>query len=134
MQPKPISEPASAALHQFAGRHLLATYVGCDQHILASAQKCLNALRKAVTATGAHILSDNVYEFSNGAVTAILLLAESHASIHTYPEHRSCFIDFFSCGPCDFQAMDAILRRELKPSEVVFQIVERGSPSRSGCV
>jgi len=120
------SKATSDSRHQFFGRHLLASYLDCDSQALISSQICLNVLRKAVLATGAHILSDTVHQFPNGAVTAVLLLAESHASIHTYPEHHSCFIDFFSCGTCDFESLDAILREELRPREVIFEIVERG--------
>jgi S-adenosylmethionine decarboxylase proenzyme len=116
--------------HQFFGRHLLASYIDCKTEILTDSKACLEALRKAVLATGAHILSNAVHEFPNGAVTIVLLLSESHASIHTYPEHRSCFIDFFSCGNCDFRALDTILREELSPGEVVFEIVARGADNR----
>ncbi len=120
------SQPTNDQRHHFFGRHLLASYIDCQAQILTDSQACLSALRRAVLATGAHILTDTVHEFPNGAVTAVLLLSESHASIHTYPEHRSCFIDFFSCGDCDFRALDAILREELKPGKVDFDVVARG--------
>ena len=52
-------------------------------------------------------------------MTLVALLSESHASIHTYPEHNSCFVDLFTCG-LSFHAerFDAVMRAYLSPSQV----------------
>jgi S-adenosylmethionine decarboxylase len=105
---------------------MLASYYDCDKHVVSDATLCLSALRKAAAASGVTVVGENVHHFPNGAVTAILLLAESHASIHTYPEHRSCFIDFFTCGTGSAEEFDAVLKSELKPERSDIKIVERG--------
>ncbi|CAN5352552.1 adenosylmethionine decarboxylase [soil metagenome] len=112
--------------HNFAGRHLLASYFDCDETAISDAQRCLTALRNAASASGVTVVSENIHHFPNGAVTAVLLLAESHASIHTYPEHRSCFIDFFTCGAGNIEKFDAVLKSELKPTHTDVRIVDRG--------
>ncbi|MFN8550970.1 MAG: S-adenosylmethionine decarboxylase [Candidatus Obscuribacterales bacterium] len=95
MQLSSKQEVSNLQQHEFAGRHMLASYFNCDESTIKDAQRCLAALRNAAAAGGVNVVAENVHHFPNGAVTAILLLAESHASIHTYPEHRSCFIDFY---------------------------------------
>jgi S-adenosylmethionine/arginine decarboxylase-like enzyme len=72
-------------------------------------------------------------------MTAVLLLAESHASIHTYPEHQACFVDLFTCGrACSAERFDAVLRQYLRPASVQRRTmlrhadgVEEASPSGS---
>jgi S-adenosylmethionine decarboxylase len=112
--------------HRFAGRHMLASYFDCDEHVVSDATLCLAALKKAASASGVTVVAENVHHFPNGAVTAILLLAESHASIHTYPEHCSCFIDFFTCGAGSVETFDSVLKSELRPARTDINIVERG--------
>lgn len=122
------SEPEVTNLkhHEFAGRHMLASYFNCAEVVVKDAQRCLTALRNAAVASGVNVVGEKVHHFPNGAVTAILLLAESHASVHTYPEHRSCFIDFFTCGAGDIEEFDRVLKNELKPESFDVKIVERG--------
>ena len=59
-------------------------------------------------------------------VTGIVVIAESHISIHTYPEHRSFALDIFSCK--DFEYYDAIqeILREFQPMKMSFNIIQRG--------
>jgi S-adenosylmethionine decarboxylase len=55
----------------------------------------------AVRAGGGHVLDASHVTFPNGAVTLVLILAESHLSIHTWPEENLIAIDLFSCGAID---------------------------------
>ncbi len=60
------------------------------------------ALREAAEAAGATILHGHFHHFSpNGGVSGVLVLAESHISIHTWPERDFASIDIFMCGACD---------------------------------
>lgn len=129
MQSSSASHVPSAKEHKFSGRHLLASYFDCDRTVVSNAARCLGALREAARACRVTIVSENCHHFPNGAVTAILLLAESHASIHTYPEHNSCFVDFFSCGDSDIAQFDRILQSTLKPQQAEVKIFERGFDS-----
>lgn len=110
----------------FSGRHLLASYSECDAAVLADVDRLGAALRAAVSASGATLLKSVEHIFPPHGFTAVALLSESHASIHTYPEHNACFVDFFTCGKhCDVEAFDAELRRQLRPRKVSLKIVER---------
>ena len=55
----------------------------------------------AVRAGGGHVLDTSHVIFPNGAITLVLILAESHLSIHTWPEENLIAIDLFSCGAID---------------------------------
>jgi len=112
--------------YEFFGRHLLASYVGCDPVALADQRGLMIALRDAVSASGATLLGELSHQFSPSGMTAIALLSESHASIHTYPEHQSCFVDLFTCGrSCSAERFDAVLREHLRPHEARHRIVLR---------
>lgn len=61
-------------------------------------------------------------------VTLMVLLSESHISIHTYPEFGSMFFDIFTCGnKCMPQKVVEILKRELHPLNQKIKILERGA-------
>ncbi len=123
--------------HEFAGRHLLASYLGCAQERLSDNTQILNTMRAAIEACGASLLSFREHVFPTGGMTAVMLLSESHASIHTYPEFGACFVDIFTCGPtCSPETFDRILRDYLKPSKVTSAVLLRDhnivtAPARS---
>jgi S-adenosylmethionine decarboxylase len=68
------------------------------------------ALRVGADAAGATILHGHFHHFSpNGGVSGVLVLAESHISIHTWPERGYAAVDIFMCGACDpYRALPAL--------------------------
>jgi S-adenosylmethionine decarboxylase len=84
----------------------------------------------AVRSGGGHVLANSHVVFPNGAVTLVLILAESHLSIHTWPEERLIAIDLFSCGAIDGQRVLAELTDALRLTEVRVAEVERGTAGR----
>ena len=112
--------------HEFFGRHLIATYLGCDFAALCDHGGLILAMERAVNASGAHRLETSRHAFPPHGFTALMLLSESHASIHTYPENRACFVDLFTCGrSCRAESFDAEMRRYLKPSNVSVRMLIR---------
>jgi S-adenosylmethionine decarboxylase len=82
----------------------------------------------AVAAGGGHVLDTSHVVFPNGAVTLVLILAESHLSIHTWPEENLIAIDLFSCGAIDGQAVLDELTGRLRLAQVTVRQVDRGLP------
>jgi S-adenosylmethionine decarboxylase len=82
----------------------------------------------AVRAGRGHVLETSHVVFPNGAVTLVLILAESHLSIHTWPEEDLIAIDLFSCGAIDGQAVVTELVRALRLQRASIRQVERGLP------
>jgi S-adenosylmethionine decarboxylase len=64
--------------------------------------------------------------FPNGAITLVLILAESHLSIHTWPEESLIAIDLFSCGAIDGERVLADLTAALRLDKITINQVERG--------
>jgi S-adenosylmethionine decarboxylase len=80
----------------------------------------------AVTAGNGHVLNTSHVTFPNGAVTLVLILAESHLSLHTWPEEDLIAIDLFSCGAIDGQAVISALVRSLRLEETTVRTIARG--------
>ena len=93
------------------GSHLLADLYGC-QHLMDST-RIEAVLQKAAQAAGATIVMSHVHDFpAPGGVTGVVLLAESHISIHTWPEHGFAAVDIFMCGTAKTDvALDQVHRR-----------------------
>ena len=82
----------------------------------------------AVTAGNGHVLDASHVIFPNGAITLVLILAESHLSIHTWPEEDLIAIDLFSCGGIDGDAVISGLIRSLRLESVSVRKMARGVP------
>ena len=92
------SEHQSNNLYDFQGNHLLLELYGCNREKLNDELylRCqLNSAAKLAKASVLNIMSNKFEPFG---VTAIALLAESHLSIHTWPESQYSAIDIFTCG------------------------------------
>jgi len=114
-----LSLANSPETHFFTGKHFLASYLDCDTNALSDVEGLLQAMEQAIRATGAKILNRTIHVFETSGCTAVYLLSESHASIHTYPEFGSCFVDLFTCGDNYFShPFDQRLREYLKPQTV----------------
>lgn len=121
-----FSLQAEEPQYQFVGRHFVAQYYDCDPVALNNIKGLSTAMQQATIASGAQLLKSVDYAFEPCGFTLVLLLAESHASIHTYPEHKACFIDFFTCGTrCSAEKFDACLRSYLHPMRAVIEVKER---------
>jgi S-adenosylmethionine decarboxylase len=93
---------------------------------VADVAKLTELAAAAVRAGNGHVLEVSHVAFPNDAVTLVLILAESHLSIHTWPEESLISIDLFSCGGIDGEAVMAGLVRSLELENVTVQPVSRG--------
>ena len=82
----------------------------------------------AVDAGDGHVLETTHVLFPNGAITLVLVLAESHLSIHTWPEEGMVAIDLFSCGAIDGRQVVDHLVRDLRLTSVTVRQLPRGVP------
>jgi S-adenosylmethionine decarboxylase len=110
---------------EFAGTHLLVELWqarGLTDDVLIR-----RALREAATASGATILFDHFHHFGQGhGVSGVVVLAESHISIHTWPERGFAAIDLFMCGGCDPHRGLPVLKRHFAPVSVQVAEHRRG--------
>ncbi|MGA9865046.1 MAG: adenosylmethionine decarboxylase [Acetobacteraceae bacterium] len=110
---------------RFAGMHLLVDLWGA--HGLSDPDHIDRALREAAEAAGATILHSHFHHFGpDGGVSGVVVLAESHISIHTWPERDFAAIDIFMCGACDPYLSVPVLRAAFRPASVELSEQRRG--------
>ena len=114
------------------GRHVVADFSGVCEDKLRDDGRIMGVLRGALDRAGFRRLEETVHRFSSGGAgfTAVVLLAESHASVHTYPERGYMALDVFGCGPTDPIPVVEALKRELHPQLVDVQEITRGAGQR----
>ena len=109
----------------FAGTHLLLDLWGASN--LTEPDAIDAALRAAAEAAGATILHGHFPHFSpNGGVSGVLVLAESHISIHTWPERSFAAVDIFMCGACNPYLSLPLLKAAFQPTQMQLAEQRRG--------
>ena len=110
---------------RFAGTHLLVDLWGATN--LSDPTAIDRTLRDAAVTAGATILHSHFHHFSpNGGVSGVIVLAESHISIHTWPERDFAAVDIFMCGACDPHLAIPVMQRLFNADRVVVDEQRRG--------
>jgi len=108
------------------GAHCIVDLWGASH--LTDAKVLTTVLETASSAAGASLLKIFLHEFpSSGGVTGVALLAESHMSIHTWPEKEYAAIDIFMCGHADPRLALDVLIMQLKPTHTLVEHFVRGA-------
>ena len=124
------ARPSSAAAPAEArgGRHVIIECFGEQAGYDAVALERL--LRRAAAAGRATVLSCHMHGFgASGGVTGVALLAESHITVHTWPEAGYAAFDVFMCGSCDADRAAAVLAEAAPAARAVIRRVARPSPA-----
>lgn len=109
------------------GQHLLADFYGVPAPLLSDAEHVRAQLLSAAAALHVTVLGAHLHHFGEGlGVTGVLLLAESHMSIHTWPESGYAALDVFTCGPTAPEAAVDVLVRGWNPARLHTQTLPRG--------
>jgi S-adenosylmethionine decarboxylase len=110
------------------GKHLLADLSGVSAELLRDSAALEALLRAAAQAAGATILGSHFHHFgAGGGVTGVVLLAESHMSVHTWPESGFVAADIFMCGPADPMIAIELLLAALEPEQRQIRSVARAA-------
>lgn len=80
------------------GRHLLIELFDCDPDVINNLEAVKGALVEAARRAQATIVDVVFHEFNPFGISGVVVIAESHLSIHTWPEYRYAAVDIFSCG------------------------------------
>ena len=80
------------------GEHVICDLSGCDRALLLDSDRAYALFARDVRESGLTVLDEGFYKFSPYGFTGFLLLSESHASLHAWPEHGYCAIDLFTCN------------------------------------
>jgi S-adenosylmethionine decarboxylase len=111
----------------FAGRHLIIDFHEVASELLVDARHIEQAFTRAAKEADATLLSFHQHKFEpNGGISAVAVLAESHISVHTWPERNFAAFDIFMCGNANTGRALEVLREEFNPGTVIVQEFKRG--------
>jgi S-adenosylmethionine decarboxylase len=80
------------------GRHLLVEFYNCDKEVLDDVAAIEDHMRTAARKANSTIVNSTFHRFSPYGVSGVVVIAESHLSIHTWPEYGYAAVDLFTCG------------------------------------
>ena len=111
------------------GKHYLVEFVGCDPARLKTVETVKGAFLEAARLSGATLLGSHFHQFTPHGVSAMIFIAESHFSIHTWPEHGYVAFDVLTCGVMEPERAIEYLRVFFKAKSVEKRILSRGFAS-----
>ena len=80
------------------GKHLLLELKDCDREVLNDLSFLRDMLATAASEAGATVLGESFHQFNPHGVSGVVIIAESHLFIHTWPECSYAAVDIFTCG------------------------------------
>lgn len=114
------------------GRHLIVEYSGCERSKLDNIELIEEYLKEAVRKSGATIVRSVFHRYNPQGISGVVVIAESHLSIHTWPEYGYAAVDFFTCGnSVDPYKAHEHMKKMLGAANADVRDMNRGIPSRT---
>ncbi len=109
------------------GNQIVAEFYGCDRGRLDDVEFIQRAMVDAAKIAGATIVSKAFHHFSPHGVSGAVIIAESHLTVHTWPEYQYAAVDLFTCGD-DIMAAAAFdhLREQFAAGQISTMEIHRG--------
>ena len=112
---------------KYLGTHLLCEFYDCDSQKIDDIELVKEALIGAAKECNVTILGNNFHKFSPQGVSGVIVIAESHISIHTWPEHCYAAVDFFTCSEvCNIELIIDYLKNIFSSKRTETQKIKRG--------
>lgn len=112
------------------GRHIIAEFVDCDSSLLNDMAKIRTILTEAARQSGATVVDSVFHHYNPHGLSGVVVIAESHLSIHTWPEYGYASVDFYTCGNrVDPWRACHYMREQLKCRDIFTKELHRGIPS-----
>ncbi len=109
------------------GRHILAEFYECDPEILNDVEKVEIYMKRAALECGATIVNSVFHTFNPHGVSGVVVIAESHLAIHTWPEYGYAAVDVFTCGDTvDPWVATRVLQESFKAKNIKTVELNRG--------
>ncbi len=110
-----------------SGRHVLAELTGCPAGVLDNPAALERCFIQCAGRGGATVVSSHFHHFSPHGVSGVVIIAESHLTVHTWPEHGYAAVDVFTCGrPEIAEAIVDLVVENLSAKAVQRTSFERG--------
>lgn len=94
----PTQQGQTANMPMYLGRQILAEYYGCDSNVLHDNTRIEKLMLDAARQAHMTIVESVFHHFNPHGVSGAVIIAESHITIHTWPEHNYAAVDLFTCG------------------------------------
>jgi S-adenosylmethionine decarboxylase len=115
------------------GRHILAEFFNCDVQILNDVEKVEQYMKRAAIECGATIVNSVFHTFNPHGVSGVVVIAESHLAIHTWPEYGYAAVDVFTCGgSVDPRVATKVLQEYLGAESIKSIELNRGELKNQG--
>ena len=111
----------------FLGQHWLIEGYHCNTELVSDPVVMEKILHRAAEIMGATIVTSTFHHFSPLGVSGVVVIQESHLTIHTWPEYAYAAIDIFTCGEIDMQAGVEYLQKALEADELKIVKMKRGN-------
>jgi S-adenosylmethionine decarboxylase proenzyme len=109
------------------GRHLIVELYGCNTDILNDKEKIEQIMMEAAERAGATIVQKVFHLFNPHGISGVVVIAESHLAIHTWPEYGYAAVDVFTCGSkVDPWKAYEYIKKELEAEHVSIMEMYRG--------
>ena len=116
------------------GKHAIIDLSGCNPELIGNNAFIQETLYHAAQIANITIVGELERHFEPTGYTAILLLEESHLSIHTWPEYNYISVDLYSCNlDTDFEAVKNFLVTRLGAEKAIFTLIDRGFFKTNKC-
>ncbi|MBL4708599.1 MAG: adenosylmethionine decarboxylase [Flavobacteriales bacterium] len=113
------------------GIHILMEFNECPFDVLDNLEELEQSLNEAARAADATIIKSIFHQFSPQGVTGVVVVAESHLAIHTWPEYNYAAVDFFTCNlSMDYMKTYNLLVQHLKSTKHSYQTIKRGTSTK----
>ncbi|MBN2378665.1 adenosylmethionine decarboxylase [candidate division WOR-3 bacterium] len=110
------------------GTHTILEFEGCPSQRLVNSGEVEQAFREAARRSNASVVDSLFHYFNPHGVSGVVVIAESHFSVHTWPEHGYAAIDFFTCSDdVDIDVAISHLKECLQPKRVRRRNISRGN-------
>lgn len=108
------------------GKHIIMDASGCNPELLNNLDYLKGLLVEAAEKANATVLNVAFHHFTPQGVSGVVVISESHLSIHTWPEYGYAALDFYTCGDIDPKAACDYMAASLGASHVLTTEVSRG--------
>ncbi len=109
------------------GTHILLELNNCPQELLLEQETLKATLVEAADTAGATVVKPVFHQFSPHGLSGVVVIAESHIAVHTWPEHGYAAIDIFTCGdPVIAGRIQSEIEKRFAPAQVTSQAINRG--------
>jgi S-adenosylmethionine decarboxylase proenzyme len=109
------------------GKHLIVELYGCDLRLLGDVDYIRETMMLCAKEANTTVIESIFHQFKPYGVSGVIVIAESHLSIHTWPEHRFASVDLFTCGDhSDPWKAFKIIKKKLKAKYFSVIKMERG--------